>query len=923
MKYLANLLCLFFASTLVLAGITEKKSSNKTTKFQMANAMENAQRIPKIVSIKKAKQSLSYKNKLKAPVGDVIGSTTYDLQTNSGMSRRVATHRNGRFTYVGWAFDFSFSAGAANRGSGFNYYDNNTGIWDNEPNFRIEPTTRTGWPNIGFVNGRQFSIAHTGAQGMIFTFSPANGNDWTEKFVGQEVFDFDGVWAKAVVDAPNIYCIIGRPASREPYNGINGGLNFIRSTDGGTTWESLGGLEDNYNDTYPLAMIADAYQLDATNDIVSVVYGSSLTSIVLYKSIDKGITWSKTIVLQNSNPLVKNLNENFSNPDYTVDPYFASDGGNAVIIDSEGTTHLVHSGRIAFNTADSDHIGTGGNYFLQRQVAALFYWNENMGIIPPQIIGKSIMNDANADGQLGNSLTTLIETGGMPYYSNMVCHPQLAIDANDNLYVSYSALVDGDYVPNTVSFLSAGTGEVIPYEAQFITNSVVYSDVFMLKSTNAGDNWQGPLNVTNAAESEETYPSIQRFIEDTIRLAYMHDPLPGTLLQGPQDLATINEIAVAKILPADISDETAPPDSEPYLTVLFPNLQLPQNCNVSNETSLREFAWGMDYPEGLLTDIKSRGLVDYSQIGNFVDEIYVEDSAGNQSDPVQIFVEIVPDEHAPLIEIDSPCSNFAVLAGTSWQTPAVKIIDLAEFNGSVEPSGCDVSENLVITDNVNTNETGTYTVNYSVADFAGNETTFVLAVNVIEADTEGPVITVENLPELIGMFEPFVPANVFVNAVDNVDCENVSINISGLEEVDTGILGDYEITITATDLSGNATVETRILKVSDTERPLIFLNEIYTILITDPNLCGTDQIFDRTDDPWVMASDRVDGDLTDHVTAIYNYGEGISCAQEGIYFVTYTVADASGNVAVADRLIEVDLPDCSVPPNTGEFDCNE
>jgi len=224
----------------------------------------------------------------------------------------------------------------------------------------------------------------------------------------------------------------------------------------------------------------------------------------------------------------------------------------------------------------------------------------------------------------------------------------------------------------------------------------------------------------------------------------------------------------------------------------------------------------------------------------------------------------------------------------------LQITDFAEFNGSIEPSGCDVSENLVITDNVNVNEVGAYTVNYSVADFSGNETVFELTVNVIEADTEGPVITIENLPDLIGMFEPFNPT----------------------------IVGDYEIMITATDQSGNATIETRVLSVIDTESPLIFLNGPYTILITDPNICGDDKIFDMNDDPWVLANDETDGDLTDQVIARYNYGEGIGCTRQGIYLVTYTVSDAAGNVTEVDRLVEIDPPDC-LPPSTGVFDCNE
>lgn len=472
----------------------------------------------------------------------------------------------------------------------------------------------------------------------------------------------------------------------------------------------------------------------------------------------------------------------------------------------------MYSSRVNFNLADNDDVKIGA-YYLFRGTAALFYWNESMGNTGPKIIGKSIMYDADADGQLGSSIDRLIEIGEMPYYSNMVCHPQLAIDAEDNLYLSYSATVDGHFVPEKVDFLSSDDkGEILPYQAEFELNAAVYSDVFMLKSTDDGNNWQGPLNVTNAAASEEAYGSIQRFIHDTIMLAYQHDPLPGTLLQKPeQHLATINEIAVVKIVPEDISDDIAPPDSEPYLTILYDSLTLTQGCSVINEFSLQQFSFGMDYPDGLITEIKTSGLIDYSQLGNYTEELYVEDSAGNKSDPVQVYVEIVADEAPPLIEVDQLCNPISIFVGSDWQLPEVTITDLAEFDGVVEPSSCDISENLVVNNNVNVNEIGTYSVTYSVSDFAGNESNLELTINVIEEDTEGPVITFENFRDEIDQYEEISESDFIITAIDNVDCENIEINVIGIDSINTEIIGTYEITVMATDQSNNTTTETKTI----------------------------------------------------------------------------------------------------------------
>jgi len=124
---------------------------------------------------------------------------------------------------------------------------------------------------------------------------------------------------------------------------------------------------------------------------------------------------------------------------------------------------------------------------------------------------------------------------------------------------------------------------------------------------------------------------------------------------------------VVKILPEDINDEAAPPDSEPYLTVFSTAYILPVNCSLDKDTYLRANSWGMDYPEGLLEEIQLDGDVDYSTPGTYTEVLYVEDSAGNRSDTVHVSVEIVPDEHAPEIEIEGACTKFAVLVVVMFQ----------------------------------------------------------------------------------------------------------------------------------------------------------------------------------------------------------------------------------------------------------------
>lgn len=241
----------------------------------------------------------------------------------------------------------------------------------------------------------------------------------------------------------------------------------------------------------------------------------------------------------------------------------------------------------------------------------------------------------------------------------------------------------------------------------------------------------------------------------------------------------------------------------------------------------------------------------------------------------------------------------------------VKITDLAEFGGEVTDSGCDVSENLQIEDNVDTEEVGSYSVVYTVSDFAGNENSLTLNVEVIAEDTEGPEIVVTGLPEVIGLFDPFNADNVNISGRDNVDCENVTIEVEGLDEIDSEEIGEYSVTVTATDQSDNSTVEEFTITVEDNTPPVIQLEGPYTIVVKEAGQCGNDGVFDADDDPGVYASDDTNGDVTDMVEAVYNDGDVIDCncgsGGDQFYIVTYTVEDETGNEAVVERQIRVEM----------------
>jgi len=82
-------------------------------------------------------------------VETVIGITTYDLQSNSAVQNRIMNNGDGTISAV-WTYSESFDIAAADRGTGYNFFD---GVaWGSQPTARIE-AEKTGWPNIGRTTG--------------------------------------------------------------------------------------------------------------------------------------------------------------------------------------------------------------------------------------------------------------------------------------------------------------------------------------------------------------------------------------------------------------------------------------------------------------------------------------------------------------------------------------------------------------------------------------------------------------------------------------------------------------------------------------------------------------------------------------------------------------------------------------------------
>ena len=167
----------------------------------------------------------------------------------------------------------------------------------------------------------------------------------------------------------------------------------------------------------------------------------------------------------------------------------------------------------------------------------------------------------------------------------------------------------------------------------------------------------------------------------------------------------------------------------------------------------------------------------------------------------------------------------------------------------------------------------------------------------MEADKVAPVFAgvADVTVEFGAVFDPLAG----VSATDDVDGDvTAAIKVAGT--VDTAKAGSYELTYTVSDKAGN---------VATAKRTVTVKAEPVTPPAPDkvaPVFAGVADVtveFGAAFDPLagVSAKDDVDGD----VTAAIKVAGSVDTSKAGKYELTYTVADAAGNVATAKRTVTV------------------
>lgn len=448
----------------------------------------------------------------------VIGTTIYDLQTNSSICNRIVLNVDGTIGAT-WTMSHDNSALPSNdRGTGYNYFDGTS--WGTEPSTRLE-SIRCGWPNLGVTStGGEVVVSHeaTGGTGNLHVLTrPVKGTGtWRDT-----TLNYPDTWARMAVGGANgktIHIISqtsgaqssGSGTANPPYHGQDGAISYSRSLDGGITWDKVRSIIPEIDSSHYLGFGGDNYAIDAKGDTIAIVAGGMDVDVVLLKSIDNGTTWTKTIVNQFPIPMFDGATMTTdTNNDGTADTLVTNDGSLTVLLDLQGNAHVWFGAMRVVCDVPGTAANQGLSYFPGTD--GMCYWNESMVGNPAVVIANAM--DIDNDGTLN-----VADWG--TYYSGFTSMPSAGISADGKIYLSYSSIFEGD----------ADGG------APAVGKS--YRHTYVMRSDDGGVTWCEPQDITDAPGPnyqgyiEGVFGAMAKRVDNFVHLIYQKDAAPGHGLSG-------------------------------------------------------------------------------------------------------------------------------------------------------------------------------------------------------------------------------------------------------------------------------------------------------------------------------------------------------------------------------------------------------
>ncbi|MTH54741.1 DUF5011 domain-containing protein, partial [Bacillus mangrovi] len=296
---------------------------------------------------------------------------------------------------------------------------------------------------------------------------------------------------------------------------------------------------------------------------------------------------------------------------------------------------------------------------------------------------------------------------------------------------------------------------------------------------------------------------------------------------------------------------------------------------IGNSFSALAGVTAKDNADGNITkSIKVSGSVNIKKRGNYKLTYTVSDRAKNKA-TVTRTITVKKDSIKPSI---SGAANKTISLGTSFSTMAgVTAKDNVDGN---------ITKSIKVSGSINLKKAGVYKITYTVSDKAKNTSVVTRIITVLD----------KIRPEISGIQDTQIylgnnfNALAGVSASDNND-GNLTSTIKAVGSVDVNKAGIYVLTYSVTDKSGNTSSVQRKVTVIDNIKPVI--------TGTQDKQINFNEAFDPL--AGVSASDNNDGDLTSSIKV----AGSVSINKAGIYMLTYSVTDKSGNTSSVQRKVTV------------------
>lgn len=435
----------------------------------------------------------------------VIGSSFYDLQSNANVQNRVYVYPDGKIGAT-WTMGMTGEPAFNDRGTGYNFFDGTS--WGEAPSARIE-SVRVGWPSYAPLGNGEMVITHA-ANNLNFAKRETRGTGtWT---TGPIPNTTKYTWPRAITSNGKIHVIANTNAI---FEGLNFALMYMSSSDEGATWTTpviLPGMEasailtgwagfDGFGgDTYSWAA--------PRGDTIAFVFGDMLGGVWAMKSFDNGATWTK-VTIYSYPALTGETSPDVATFDDTWD----------MALDNQGKVHFVGA-RYKMTKVNSTANPLSWSYYPYTD--GIVYWNENMPTIDTVFLNNpdTLLNHGMWVGYMqdmnGNGILDYKDAGdeypwGAYRYAASTTMPQIEIDQQNNIFVSYSSLREDLWVD--------GNPGVQMYHHLYLTSKEVNQST-----------WSTPRDLLDDVEHsyDECVWASMTVVGDKVHFVAQLDAEPGT-----------------------------------------------------------------------------------------------------------------------------------------------------------------------------------------------------------------------------------------------------------------------------------------------------------------------------------------------------------------------------------------------------------